>query len=44
LATVSAGIATYPLAQTGDLLIKIADQALYQAKHDGRNRIHISDH
>jgi diguanylate cyclase (GGDEF)-like protein len=43
LTTISAGIATYPLAQTGDALIKTADQALYQAKHDGRNRIHSSD-
>ncbi|MDO9219479.1 MAG: diguanylate cyclase, partial [Thiobacillus sp.] len=43
LTTISAGISTYPLAKTGDALIKTADQALYQAKHDGRNRIHSSD-
>ena len=40
LATVSGGIATYPLYQNGDSLIKAADEALYQAKRDGRNRIH----
>lgn len=42
-ATASGGIATYPLYQNGDSLIKAADEALYQAKRDGRNRICISD-
>lgn len=38
--TVSGGVATFPDdAETADLLIKCADQALYQAKQAGRNRI-----
>lgn len=38
--TISAGIAAYPLhAVNGDVLINIADQALYSSKRDGRNRI-----
>jgi diguanylate cyclase (GGDEF)-like protein len=41
--TASGGVATYPLLQTGDTLIKAADEALYQAKRNGRNRIHTSD-
>ena len=43
LATCSGGIATYPLYQNGDSLIKAADDALYRAKRDGRNRIHADE-
>jgi diguanylate cyclase (GGDEF)-like protein len=38
--TVSAGVATYPLHGTGrDELIRLADNALYWAKKDGKNRV-----
>lgn len=38
--TVSIGIAVYPNdAETGDGLVDKADQALYKAKHTGRNKV-----
>lgn len=41
--TISAGIAAYPEdAVTKDSLISMADTALYQAKHSGKNRIYLS--
>ena len=41
--TISAGIAIYPDdANTKEELISMADAALYQAKHNGKNRIYIS--
>lgn len=39
--TVSGGVACYPVdAQSGDELMRIADEVLYVAKHKGRNKIH----
>jgi diguanylate cyclase (GGDEF)-like protein len=41
--TVSIGVATYPYdAISKDGLIKCADDALYKAKHNGRNRVEIN--
>ncbi len=40
--TISMGIATFPQsAQDGTNLLKMADRALYQAKHSGKNRYAI---
>jgi diguanylate cyclase (GGDEF)-like protein len=41
--TISAGIATYPEdSVTKDGLISMADAALYQAKHSGKNRVYLA--
>jgi diguanylate cyclase (GGDEF)-like protein len=44
--TVSIGIASFPSkdVRTKDALLKSADQALYQAKREGRNRICLHQH
>ena len=42
--TISAGIATYPEdALVKDDLMSMADTALYQAKHSGKNRIYLAN-
>jgi two-component system cell cycle response regulator len=44
--TVSVGVAVYPSRdiKSKDQLLKSADRALYQAKHDGRDRICVFQH
>lgn len=37
--TVSMGVTTFKPGEHSDLVLKRADQALYRAKHEGRNRI-----
>lgn len=42
--TASIGLASFPVhASSRDLLVVAADRALYQAKHSGRNRIHVAE-
>jgi diguanylate cyclase (GGDEF)-like protein len=42
--TISIGIATVPLhASTADTLLRVADRALYRAKHEGRDRVVLAD-
>jgi diguanylate cyclase (GGDEF)-like protein len=41
--TVSAGVAEYQLGETIPQLLTRTDQALYQAKRDGRNRVRCSE-
>lgn len=40
--SISVGIANYHLNHSPDSLIRAADEALYQAKQDGRNRIYCA--
>lgn len=41
--SLSIGVAMYPThAKDGTELIHLADQALYEAKHAGRNRVHVA--
>lgn len=40
--TLSAGVATFTPDETIDSLLRRADQALYEAKHAGRNRVRIA--
>jgi diguanylate cyclase (GGDEF)-like protein len=41
--TISVGIATYPHSGSTPVeVLKVADEALYVAKHEGRNRVQVS--
>ena len=43
LLSISVGLAMYPDSATNsDELLRLADLALYDAKHSGRNRVQIS--
>ena len=41
--TVSLGVASFSFPGTKEALIKEADGALYQAKHDGRNQVSVAE-
>lgn len=41
--TVSAGVALCQPGETAEQLLARADQALYNAKHDGRNRVNVAE-
>jgi diguanylate cyclase (GGDEF)-like protein/PAS domain S-box-containing protein len=43
--SVSLGVAIYPFhSSTAEGILKKADEALYQAKHNGRDRVEVADH